>query len=247
MELKKIKIFFFPFGGFKLLGTTLIEAIEEAFRLIITGDPEVFSIVGRSLSISGFATILACFWGIPIAVLIGLYSFRGKKFVRSIFQAFLGIPTVALGLVLYLLWSRSGPFGFLGLLYTPLGIVVGQSILVTPILVSFASSALGTVDSDIKDLAKTLGASRLQTNIVILRESFWEILLSITASFNRAFAELGVAMMIGGNIRYVTRVLTTSIALETAKGDIPFSIALGIILMTIVLSITLLLNYFRKE
>lgn len=230
-----------------MIGTTLIEALQEAFGLIISGNPEVFSIVGRSLTISGLATLLACIWGIPLAVIIGLYSFRGKKLVRSIFNALLGIPTVALGLILYLLWSRSGPFGFLGLLYSPLGIAVGQSILITPILVSFASSTLGAVDSEVKELAKTLGATKLQTSFAVLRESFWDILLSITASFNRAFAELGVAMMIGGNIRYVTRMLTTSIALETARGEIPFSIALGIILMAIVLSITLLINYFRKE
>ena len=230
-----------------MIGTTLIEALQEAFRLIITGDPEVFSIVGRSLLISGLATLLACIWGIPIAVLIGLYSFPGKKILRSLFNALLGIPTVALGLILYLLWSRSGPFGFFQLLYSPLGIAIGQSILITPILVSFASSTLGSTDTKLKDLAKTLGASNFQISFAIIRESFWEILLSITASFNRAFAELGVAMMIGGNIRYVTRMLTTSIALETARGDIPFSIALGIILMVIVLSITLIINYFRKE
>jgi tungstate transport system permease protein len=230
-----------------MIGTTIIEAFQEAFGLIITGNSEVFSIVGRSLSISGLATIIACIWGIPLAVIIGLYSFPGKKLIRSIFNALLGIPTVALGLILYLLWSRSGPFGFFSLLYTSWGIAIGQSILITPILVSFASNTLGTVDCEVKDLAKTLGASKLQTSFVILRESFWEILLAITASFNRAFAELGVAQMIGGNIRYITRMLTTSIALETARGDIPFSLALGIILITIVLSITLLINYFRKE
>jgi len=230
-----------------MIGTTIVEAFQEAFRLIITVDPELFSIVIRSLSISGLATLLACLWCIPLAVLIGLYSLSKKKLVRSLFNALLGIPTVALGLILYLIWSRSGPFGFLGLLYSPLGIAIGQSILITPILVSFASSSLGTIDAEVKDLAKTLGATKFQTSFVILRESLWEILLSITASFNRAFAELGVAMMIGGNIRYVTRMLTTSIALETARGDIPFSIALGIILMVIVLSITLLINYFRKE
>lgn len=230
-----------------MLDITLVEAIQEALRLIITLDPEVFSIVTRSIYISGLATLLACAWGIPLSVLIGLYSFSGKKFLRSIFNALLGVPTVALGLILYLLWSNSGPFGFLELLYSPLGIAIGQAILITPILVSFASSALGSTDVKIKDLAKTLGASDLQVSFAVIREAFWEITLSITASFNRAFAELGVAMMIGGNIRYVTRMLTTSIALETARGNIPFSIALGIILMAIVLSITLLINYFRKE
>jgi tungstate transport system permease protein len=230
-----------------MLDITIVEAIQEALRLIITLDHEVFSIVTRSIYISGLATLLACAWGIPISVLIGLYSFPGKKFLRSIFNALLGVPTVALGLILYLLWSNSGPFGFLELLYSPLGIAIGQAILITPILVSFASSALGSTDVKIKDLAKTLGASDLQVSFAVMREAFWEIILSITASFNRAFAELGVAMMIGGNIRYVTRMLTTSIALETARGNIPFSIALGIILMAIVLSITLLINYFRKE
>jgi tungstate transport system permease protein len=230
-----------------MLDITIVEAIKEALRLIITLDHEVFSIVTRSIYISGLATLLACAWGIPISVLIGLYSFPGKKFLRSIFNALLGVPTVALGLILYLLWSNSGPFGFLELLYSPLGIAIGQAILITPILVSFASSALGSTDVKIKDLAKTLGASDLQVSFAVIRETFWEIMLSITASFNRAFAELGVAMMIGGNIRYVTRMLTTSIALETARGNIPFSIALGIILMAIVLSITLLINYFRKE
>ena len=230
-----------------MLDITIVEAIQEALRLIITLDHEVFSIVTRSIIISGLATLLACAWGIPISVLIGLYSFPGKKFLRSIFNALLGVPTVALGLILYLLWSNSGPFGFLELLYSPLGIAIGQAILITPILVSFASSALGSTDVKIKDLAKTLGASDLQVSFAVMREAFWEIILSITASFNRAFAELGVAMMIGGNIRYITRMLTTSIALETARGNIPFSIALGIILMAIVLSITLLINYFRKE
>ncbi|MCW3998330.1 MAG: ABC transporter permease [Candidatus Bathyarchaeota archaeon] len=230
-----------------MIDLTIIEAFQEAFRLIITADPEVFSIVTRSIYISGLATVLACVWGIPISVLVGLYSFPGKRLLRSLFNALLGIPTVALGLTLYLLWSRSGPFGFFHLLYSPLGIAIGQSILITPILVSFASSTLGSIDTKIKDLAKTLGASDFQISLTIIRESFWEILLSITASFNRAFAELGVAIMIGGNIRYVTRMLTTSIALETARGDIPFSIALGIILMVIVLSITLIINYFRKD
>jgi tungstate transport system permease protein len=230
-----------------MIDITIIEAFQEAFRLIITVDPEVFSIVTRSIYISGLATILACIWGIPISVLIGLYSFPGKRLLRSLFNALLGIPTVALGLILYLLWSRSGPFGLFQLLYSPLGIAIGQSILITPILVSFASNTLGSTDTKIKDLAKTLGASDFQISFAIIRESFWEILLSITASFNRAFAELGVAIMIGGNIRYVTRMLTTSIALETARGDIPFSIALGIILMIIVLSITLIINYFRKD
>ncbi|MCK5628248.1 ABC transporter permease [Candidatus Bathyarchaeota archaeon] len=226
---------------------TIMAALGEAFHLIISGNHEVYSIVWRSLGVSGLATLLACLWGIPIAIALGLYSFPGKKLLMSLSNAFLGIPTVALGLLLFLLWSQSGPLGFMSLLYTPIGIAIGQSILITPILVSFTSSALNSTDVEMSDLAKTLGASTFQTNFAIIREALWAILLAVTASFSRAFAELGVAMMVGGNIRNVTRVLTTFIALETAKGEIAFSLALGIILMAIILSITLLLNYCRRE
>ncbi|WP_455277331.1 ABC transporter permease [[Eubacterium] cellulosolvens] len=226
---------------------TIIEAFSKAIALILSGDPEILSIAFRSIYISGFATLLSCIWGLPLAIIIGLSSFRGKRFVRGFFNAMLGIPTVALGLILYLLLSKSGPLGIFRLLYTPLGISIGQALLITPILVSFAGSALESTDVNIRDLAKTLGASNIQTNFKIIDEAIWGITLSIIASFNRAFAELGIAMMIGGNIRYITRVLTTSIALETARGEIAFSIALGIILMAVVFSITFLINFLRRS
>lgn len=225
----------------------ILEALRQALGLIWEGDPEIFSITLRSLGISGFATLLSCFWGLPIALIIGLSHFPGKKIIRGFFNAMLGIPTVALGLILYLLFSKSGPLGIFHLLYTPLGISVGQAILITPILISFTSSAVESTDIDLRDLARTLGASNTQMRFAIMREALWGIILSIIASFNRAFAELGIAMMIGGNIRYTTRVFTTSIALETARGEVAFSIALAIILMSIVLSISILINYLRRE
>ena len=163
------------------------------------------------------------------------------------FNALIGIPTVALGLLLYLVLSRSGPLGYFQLLYTPYGIMIGQSILITPIVVSFSTSALESVDPELRSLARTLGASNLQTDSVMMREAFWGVVLAIMAAFNRAFAELGVAMMIGGNIRNVTRVLTTAIALETARGDIGLSIALTIILLAIALSLSVLINLARKS
>jgi tungstate transport system permease protein len=225
---------------------TFVEAIHQAIILILSGDPEVFSITIRSLYVSGLATLLSCLWGLPIALGLALSSFHGKRLIRSFFNAMLGVPTVALGLIFYLLLSKSGPLGIFKLLYTPLGIAIGQSILITPIVVSFASSAIESTDIDMRDLARTLGASRFQTDLVIMQESVWGIILAIIASFSRAFAELGVAMMIGGNIRYVTRVLTTSIALETARGEISFSIALTIILMIIVFSLTFVINFLRR-
>lgn len=225
---------------------TIMEGVIQAILLILSGNQEVFSITLRSISISGFATLLSCLWGLPMAIVLGISSFPGKRFVRGFFNAMLGIPTVALGLILYLLLSKSGPLGIFRLLYTPLGISIGQAILITPILVSFTCSTIESTNIEIKDLAKTLGASKLQTNFVIMQEAIWGIALAIMASFSRAFAELGVAMMVGGNIRYVTRLLTTSIALETARGEIAFSIALAIILMLIVFSLTFLLNFLRR-
>jgi len=226
---------------------TLLEAFRQALVLIVSGDPEVLAVTLRSLYISVLATFFSCIWGLPAAVAIGLASFPGKRIVRGFFNALLGIPTVALGLILYLLFSKSGPLGIFQLLYTPLGISLGQSVLVTPIVISFAASAVEATDVELKDLARTLGASNFQTSIAVVREAIWGIVLAVIASFNRGIAELGIAMMIGGNIRYVTRVLTTSIALETARGEIAFSIALAIILMTIVFAITGIINFLRKE
>jgi tungstate transport system permease protein len=174
-------------------------------------------------------------------------SFRGKRFIRASFNAFLGMPTVVLGLVLFLLLKRSGPFGVFGLLFTPLAISIGQAILITPILVSFITSAIESIDVELRDLAKTLGSTEVQASTAVLREATGGVLLAIIAGFNRAFAELGVAMMIGGNVYGRTRVLTTAIALEINRAEIAFSIALGVILLVIVYTITIILNYVRRR
>jgi tungstate transport system permease protein len=166
--------------------------------------------------------------------------------IKGIFNAFIGVPTVALGLYLYLLLSRAGPLGYFHLLYTPSAIIIGQCVLVTPIIVSFTTSALEAVDPDVTTLTKTLGASRLQSVLVVLREGLWGVILAILAAFNRAFAELGIALMLGGNIRNFTRVLTTAIALQTAMGEFALSIALSIILMGIVISLSIIVNLARR-
>jgi tungstate transport system permease protein len=224
----------------------IIQALQKAFELIISGDPEVYATVYRSLYVSGLGTLLACLWSIPIAMVLGLHSFRGKWLIKGIFSSLIGVPTVALGLILYLFMSRQGLFGSLHLLYTLNAIAIGQSLLVTPLIVSFTSSALGAADVQLRDLAKTLGASNLRTNLVIIRETVWSMVLAITAAFNRGFGELGVAMMIGGNLFQETRVLTTSIALETNLGQFDVAMAYAIILMVIVFTITLTLNLVER-
>jgi tungstate transport system permease protein len=224
----------------------IVQAFQKAFELIFSGNSEVFATVYRSLYVSGVGTLLACLWSIPIAIVLGLYSFRGKWAIKGFFNALIGVPTVALGLLLYLLLSKSGEFGFLGILYTVNGIAVGQSILLTPIIVSFTSSALGAADIQLRDLAKTLGASSLQTNVALMRETVWSMVLAITAGFNRGFGELGIAMIVGGNIFQETRVLTTSIAVETNLGQFDVAMAYGIILMAIVIAVTLTINLVER-
>ncbi|MFB3890173.1 MAG: ABC transporter permease [Candidatus Bathyarchaeia archaeon] len=224
----------------------IVQAFQQAFQLIFTGDPEVFATVYRSLYVSGLGTLLACLWSIPIAMGLGLYSFRGKWFIKGTFSAFIGVPTVALGLLLYLFFSRQGEFGFLHLLYTVEGIAIGQAILLTPIIVTFTSSALGAADAQIRDLAKTLGASGFRTNLAIMRETVWSMVLAVTAAFNRGFGELGIAMIVGGNLFQQTRVLTTAIATETNMGFFSTAMAYAIVLMAIVIAVTLAISLIER-
>ena len=173
-------------------------------------------------------------------------KFRGRSFFKGLFNVLLGLPTVTLGLVLYLVFSRSGPLGFLQLLYTPTAIVIGQALLITPVIVSFVTNTLEAVDPEIRSLALTLGASEARASLTVLNESLSGVLLAVTASFNRAIAELGVALMLGGNIRGATRVLTTTIALETNRGQIALGIALAVVLLCIVGVVNILVSQVRR-
>ena len=223
------------------------EGFREAFHLIVSGDPEILDITLRAIYISGTATVLSILWCIPIGVILGLSDFLGKRFIKGFFNALLGMPTVALGLILYLMFSSSGPLGSLNLFLNPLGVSIGQAILITPIIVSFITSAVEAVDPDVKDLAKTLGASETEASFTMLKESTSGVLLAVVAGFNRAIAELGIVLMIGQNLRGRTRVLTTTIALETTRGNIAVSIALAIILLLIVFSISLAANLIQRR
>jgi len=249
---KHIPIFFFLLF---LVGAIIIlvlvpefqEGVIGAFTLIASGNPEVVEITLRSIYISGTATALAVVWSVPVGLFVGLKDFFGKRFFKGLFNALIGIPTVTLGLVLYLMFSSTGPFGSLNLFLSPLGVALGQAILIAPIMVSFTASAVEAVEPDIKDLARTLGASEVEAAFAVLKESTAGVSLAIVGSFNRAIAELGIALMIGQNIRGQTRVLTTTIAMETTQGEIALSIALAIILLAVVLSINLFINLLQRR
>ena len=229
------------------MSSAVLDGLVRAIGLILSGDPILVEITMRSLAISGLATIAASLWSIPLGALIGLGRFRGRLLLRGVFNALLGIPTVTLGLVLYLLISKSGPLGSLHLLYTPTAIVLGQAVLITPILVSFVANSLEAVDPDVRNLALTLGSSETEAVIAVLNESMEGVLLAVTAGFNRAIAELGIALMVGGNIRGVTRMLTTYIALETNRGEVALGIAFAVVLLTIVGVVNLSVNFLQRR
>ncbi len=208
---------------------------------------EIIEITLRSIWVSGTATLLAALWSLPLGLTIGVKNFYGKSFVKGLFNAFLGLPTVVLGLVLFLLIRHAGPFGFLNLLFTPLAIIVGQAILITPIMVSFTTSAVESIDLEIRDLAKTLGATEIQASLAVLKEAAGGALLALVASFNRAIAEMGVAYMVGGIIPGSTMVLTTAIALQRDRANIELGLALASILLSIVFAINLTVNLIQKR
>jgi tungstate transport system permease protein len=196
----------------------------------------------RSLGISATATALACLICVPLGALISFRSFKGKRLLVNITQTFYGLPTVVIGLFVFLMVSRAGPLGSFGLLFTPAAIVVGEMILITPILLGLTFSALSGVDRSIKDTTLALGASERQAIWTIVKEARFAIGAAVIMGFGRAISEVGIAMMVGGNIRGYTRTLTTAIALETQKGEIELAIALGIILLTVALVISVIVN-----
>ncbi|WP_414469796.1 ABC transporter permease [Methanobacterium sp. ACI-7] len=223
----------------------IIGAIEQAIYLIVTLNPEVIEITIRSLYISISATIIASLIAIPLGGMIYYYEFRGKRTLINIIQTLYSVPTVIVGLFLFLLISQQGPLGFLNLLFTPTGMIIGQTLLIMPILVGFTLTALIGVSSQIKELAISLGASASQTIQTIIKEARYAIMGAVILGFGRAISEVGVAILIGGNIRGFTRVFTTTISLESSKGNIELSIALGIILLAIALGINFLLNFIQ--
>jgi tungstate transport system permease protein len=203
------------------------------------------AITARSLKIALTSTLFASLINIPLGGLIHFRSFRGKSALINIIQTLYSLPTVTVGLLVFLLISRSGPLGSMGLLFTPAGMVLGQTILITPIMIGLTLSALSGVSPQVKDTALSLGASESQAIFTILREARPAVVAAVLLGFGRALSEVGVAMMIGGNIQGYTRVLTTAIALETSMGNLELSMALGIILITISLAINILLNRFQ--
>jgi len=195
-----------------------------------------------SLKTSGLAALVASALAVPAALFLAGRDFRGKRAILLVNQTWMAAPTVVIGLLFYALLSRNGPLGGLGLLYTQAAMTVGQVFLILPLITGFSYTALRQVDRRARQTALTLGASRRQAGWIVLREARFPLVVAVLAGFARAISEVGIAMMLGGNIRNATRNITTSIALETAKGEFRNGVALGIILLVITLGINVLVQ-----
>jgi tungstate transport system permease protein len=217
----------------------LLEAITGAFRLIFTFDAEVLTVTLLSLRIAVSATIIAAVLGIPLAYFIATREFRGKGAILTLFNTLMALPTVVVGLFCYSFLSRKGPLGFLDLLFTPSGIILGDIILAFPLIVGLTIAAVNSVDPRARMTALSLGANPRQASLTILAEARFGLMAALFNGFGRVVAEVGSAMMLGGNIKGYTRTITTSIALETSKGEFSFAMALGLILLTLALTVNL--------
>jgi tungstate transport system permease protein len=225
----------------------LIESLRAALVLVVAADSEVMHAVWTSLFTSGCAIVLAGLIGIPAGTALGLGRFVGRRAAVTGLNTLMALPTVVVGLVLYGLLSRQGPLGAWGLLFTPAAMIVGQTVLAAPIVANYTLAAVAGADPRIMTTAQTLGASRLLAIRQLLLETRFGIIAAIVAGFGRVIAEVGVAMMLGGNIRGYTRTMTTAIALETSKGEFAFGLALGIVLMTVALVVNLFLNLLQQR
>ena len=225
----------------------IFEAFANAIKMIVGLDTELMSIVFISLKVSFISTILASIVGVPLGFTIAVRDFWGKRGVIVVFNTLLALPTVVVGLFVYSIISRRGPFGAMDLLYTPNAMIIGQFILALPIVAALTISAIQGMDKRVQRTALTLGANNFQTASIIISERRFAILSAVIAGFGRVFAEVGVSMMLGGNIRGYTRNITTAIAFETGKGEFALGLALGLILLSIAFTINIFVHRFQSK
>jgi tungstate transport system permease protein len=217
--------------------TTLSVAVGEALRLLASGDPKLIGTVTLSLRISLAAVAIAAVIGFPLGATVAVSRFPGRRTVVIVLNALMGLPPVIVGLLVYLLLSRAGPLGSLGLLFTPTAMIIAQTILITPIIAALSRQVVEDAWIEYREQLRSLGETRLGAAITLLWDLRFSLLTIMMAGFGRAAGEVGAVIIVGGNIDGVTRVMTTAIALETSKGDLPLALALGFILVTIVLTL----------
>ncbi|MFT7413576.1 MAG: tungstate transport system permease protein [Methylophagaceae bacterium] len=223
------------------------ESLLAAFHLIISFDANIFRIVATSVSISITATLIAALLAIPAGVAMALNTFTGKTPLQHILNTLMSMPTVVIGLLLYGLFSRLGPLGNLGLLYTPTAIIIAQAILIFPIMMNLTIAAVNSADPRLVPTLISLGARPYSLMVHVVRATRYTILAALITGFGRAIGEVGAAMMLGGNIQGFTRTMTTAIALETSKGEFELGLALGLLLLMIAFALNFILSWLNKS
>ncbi len=213
------------------------EPLVTAWQLVAGADARLAGIVLLSLRVSLAATLIACIVGMPIGALLAVGRFPGRRPLIVLFNGLMGLPPVVVGLLVYLLLSRAGPLGSFGLLFSPSAMIIAQAILVTPIVAALTRQVVADAWTEYREQLRSLGAGRLRAAATLLWDGRFSLSTAALAGFGRAIAEVGAVMIVGGNIDGVTRVMTTTIALETSKGDLPLALALGVILISVVLAI----------
>ena len=224
----------------------LAEGLSQAAHLVVTLDPDLIEITALSLKVSMGATLVACVLGLPLGAWLAVNRFVMRRFVIAILNALMGLPPVVVGLIVYVIFSRAGPLGVLGLLFTPTVMVIAQVIIITPIVASIAHQAIRDLRADYHDLLISLNASRLQRIQALLWDGRRALMTAGLAGFGRAIGEVGAIMVVGGNIDHATRVLTTAIALETGKGEFGMALALGFVLIGLSILVNLTLHMLGR-
>ena len=221
--------------------------MREAFRLLLTGNAELYRIIFRSLAISGAASLLAMMVGIPLGYALARGRFPGRTLLLSAVNTGMGMPPVVVGLIVWLLLTRSGPFGSLDLIYTKEAMVLAQFVIATPLVVGFAAASIQALPAELPDLLHSLGAGRIRRLWIIAGEAQLGLLAAIMAGFGAVISEVGASMTVGGNLRGSTRVLTTAIVTETGRGNLSVALALGLMLLALAFGVNIWLTVIQQQ
>ena len=225
----------------------ILEGIKKAFWLLITFDPEVMSITFLSLQVSGSATLISLFIGISVGTTVALSKFPGRRIVVSLINTGMGLPPVVVGLFVTIFLWRNGPLGFLGVLYTPGAMIIAQTVIATPIVMGITLAAIQQLPQKLRLQILALGATRIQMVWILIREARLPLLAAVMAGFGGVISEVGASIMVGGNIKGYSRVLTTATVMETSRGNFEIAIALGIILLLLAYFINLILTQIQQR
>lgn len=225
----------------------ILDGFYRAIQLLATGNPETYSAIIATVKVSSYSIVVSLLMGIPLGFCLGYFDFGGKKPIRTIVDTLMALPTVFIGLLVYALLTHRGPLGNIGLLFTLPGIAIGQTILALPIVIGLSATAIESMDKKLRIAILSMGANRRQLFLTSLWESRHGILAGAIAAYGRVMTEVGISMMVGGNIKWHTRTITTAIALETNKGQFGMGVALGLVLLAIAFCVNLTVSFLRRR